>query len=380
MVRTSPLHDCAVEDGHVASRDCAVKASVQTRASEGGREREREMGYAKDQLLARLKELHIDFTKYDHPVVLTVEAQAKYVKGALSKNLFLKDKKHRFYLVSALKDTKVDLKVLSQRLGLGKAGLRMAPEEALPEVPLGCVTPFALVNDSARHVSLLLDKGFKDCESCFFHPLSNDASISLNALDLDKFLKSLGKDPSYVDLEANPSVGKDQPPDLAYLVPSDAIVLEEGPTEKAGPSKGPESSHIAVNNKPTSVAGKAWKSSSETQKEKPITSELPSSLFADPEKFVEEILERTSAIVLKEVSTVYLISLLLQGLHGLGLKIHIIQIKEETIKQHGEQLGALVSNSIRKHLSLDFTNLTVSFSSLPCYLTSNILSTLAVPK
>ncbi|XP_058190085.1 uncharacterized protein LOC131307546 isoform X2 [Rhododendron vialii] len=293
------------------------------------------MGYAKDQLLARLKELHIDFTKYDHPVVLTVEAQGKYVKGALSKNLFLKDKKHRFYLVSALKDTKVDLKVLSQRLGLGKAGLRMAPEEALLEVlqvPLGCVTPFALVNDSARHVSLLLDKGFKDHESCFFHPLSNDASISLNALDLDKFLKSIGKDPSYVDLEANPSVGKDQPPDLAYLVPSDAIVLEEGPTEKAGPSKGPESSHIAVNNKPTSVAGKACKSSSETQKEKPITSKLPS-FFADPEKFVEEILERTSAIVLKE-------------------------IKEETIKQHGEQLGALVSNSIRKDLSLDFTNLT----------------------
>ncbi|KAG5525021.1 hypothetical protein RHGRI_031642 [Rhododendron griersonianum] len=284
-------------------------------------------------------ELHIDFTKYDHPVVLTVEAQAKYVKGAVSKNLFLKDKKHRFYLVSALKDTKVDLKVLSQRLGLGKAGLRMAPEEALLEVlqariivPLGCVTPFALVNDSARHVSLLLDKGFKDHESCFFHPLSNDASISLNALDFDKFLKSIGKDPSYVDLEDNPSVGKDQPPDLAYLVPSDAIVLEEGPTEKAGPSKGPESSHIAVNNKPTSVAGKACKSSSETQKEKPITSKLPSS-FADPEKFVEEILERTSAIVLKE-------------------------IKEETIKQHGEQLGALVSNSIRKHLSLDFTNLT----------------------
>ncbi|XP_028076932.1 uncharacterized protein LOC114278979 isoform X1 [Camellia sinensis] len=72
--------------------------------------------------------------------------------------------------------------VLSQRLGLGKAGLRMAPGEALPEilqVPLGCVTPFALVNDSARHVSLLMDKGFKDQECCFFHPLLNDTSISL---------------------------------------------------------------------------------------------------------------------------------------------------------------------------------------------------------
>ncbi|KAA8546389.1 hypothetical protein F0562_002872 [Nyssa sinensis] len=144
---------------------------------------EEEMGYSKDQLLARLQELQIDFSQYDHPVVLTVEAQAKYVghvKGALSKNLFLKDKKHRLYIVSALADTKVDLKVLSQRLGLGKGGLRMAPEEALAEilqVPLGCVTPFALVNESARHVSLLLDQGFKTQECCFFHPLTNDMSI-----------------------------------------------------------------------------------------------------------------------------------------------------------------------------------------------------------
>ncbi|CAK9169262.1 unnamed protein product [Ilex paraguariensis] len=179
------------------------------------------------------EELQIGFSQYDHPVVLSVEAQAKYVghmKGAWSKNLFLKDKKHRFYIVSALADTKVDLKVLSQRLGLGKGGLRMAPEEALAEilqVPLGCVTPFALVNESARHVSLLLDQGFNTKECCFFHPLSNDMSISLNAHDLDKFLKSIGKDPAYVDLESNPSVGKDQPPDLVALVPSGTTVLPE---------------------------------------------------------------------------------------------------------------------------------------------------------
>ncbi|XP_057486716.1 uncharacterized protein LOC130786702 isoform X2 [Actinidia eriantha] len=296
------------------------------------------MGYSKDQLLARLQELHINFTKYDHPVVLTVEAQAKYVghvKGAgLSKNLFLKDKKHRFYIVSALADTKVDLKVLSQRLGLGKAGLRMAPEEALPEllqVPLGCVTPFALVNDSARHVSLLMDKGFKDQECCFFHPLSNDTSISLNARDLDKFLNSIGKDPTYVDLEANPSVGKDQPPDLAAFVPSDATVLQEGP-EKVAPLQGSDSCKISVNKKSPAVAEKVGKPVRDTPKEKSTAAKLSSS-FTDAEKFVEEILERTSAIVLSE-------------------------IKEETIKQHGEQLGAVVSNSIRKHLSLDIVNLT----------------------
>ncbi|CAN6245964.1 unnamed protein product, partial [Urochloa humidicola] len=91
------------------------------------------MGYTKDQLLARLQELNIDFTCYDHPVVLTVEEQAKHVGhlgGALSKNLLLKDKKHRLYVVSALAGTKVDMKILSQRLGLGKGGLRMALRKA----------------------------------------------------------------------------------------------------------------------------------------------------------------------------------------------------------------------------------------------------------
>uniref|UniRef100_A0A161XRC4 YbaK/aminoacyl-tRNA synthetase-associated domain-containing protein n=1 Tax=Daucus carota subsp. sativus TaxID=79200 RepID=A0A161XRC4_DAUCS len=200
-----------------------------------------------------LLELQIDFSQYDHPVVLTVEAQAKYVghlKGALSKNLFLKDKKHRYYIVSALSDTKVDLKVLSQRLGLGKGGLRMAPEEALGEilkVPVGCVTPFAVVHESARCVSLLLDQRLKSQECCFFHPLSNDMSISLNVSGLDKFLESIGRDPAYVDLEANPPVGKDQPPDLAALVPSDALLQDFEAKVVA------DKSDVAVNNKPTVV-------------------------------------------------------------------------------------------------------------------------------
>nr|CAD1839793.1 unnamed protein product [Ananas comosus var. bracteatus] len=64
-----------------------------------------------------------------------------------------KGKKNRFYIVSALAGTKVDLKILSQRLGLGCEWLQ-APEEALQEVlqvvPLGCVSPFAVINESAR--------------------------------------------------------------------------------------------------------------------------------------------------------------------------------------------------------------------------------------
>ncbi|XP_051124353.1 uncharacterized protein LOC127246813 isoform X2 [Andrographis paniculata] len=299
------------------------------------------MGVMKEQLLARLEELKIEFQQYEHPVVLTVEAQAKHVghlKGALSKNLFLKDKKQRYYVVSALAETKVDLKVLSQRLGLGKGGLRMAPEEALGEilqVPLGCVTPFALVNETARHVSLLLDQGFKTKESCFFHPLSNDMTIALNARDLDKFLNSIGKLPAYVDLEANPPVGKDHPPDLAALVPSDAPTMADPPTQQ-GSSQVSEKNHVSSNTQPKVVPAKPVKSSSAPAKGKSPGAENVLISFADPDKFVEEILEKTAAVILSE-------------------------FKEENIEKHREELATTASKSISKQLGLELKNLAIIF-------------------
>ncbi|KAK3040059.1 hypothetical protein RJ639_029395 [Escallonia herrerae] len=208
------------------------------------------------------------------------------------------------------------------------------------KVPLGCVTPFALVNESAGHVSLLLDQGFRSQECCFFHPLMNDMSISLNSHDLDKFLKSIGKDPTYVDLEvqANPPVGKDQPPDLAFLAPSEAYVLP-GLPEKSASIQGHENNHVTLNNKSAAVTAKADKPSNVSKKEKTTNLVKSSSSFIDPEKFVEEILGKASAIVLSEIN-------------------------EENIKQHGEQLGSVVSNSILRHLSLELKNLAVSsFSS-----------------
>ncbi|XP_050211439.1 uncharacterized protein LOC126661627 [Mercurialis annua] len=300
------------------------------------------MGYTKDQLLARLKELQIDFIQYEHPVVLTVEEQAKYVGdkgGGLSKNLFLKDKKSRLYVVSALADTKVDMKVLSQRLGLGKGGIRMAPEKELTEilqVPLGCVTPFAMMNESARDVSLLLDKGFITQERCFFHPLSNDMSIALHARDLDKFLKSIKREPVYVDLEANPAVGKDQPPDLAEFVPSSSPILSD-PSEKTVPSQGHSGNPVSSDKKSSVTAGKTTKLPSTVKNvDKPAVAAQQRSVFSDAELLVEEIMKKTSDVLLSE-------------------------IKENSIKQHGEQLGSVVADSMKKRLSSDLKSLAIMF-------------------
>uniref|UniRef100_A0A7N0VAN4 YbaK/aminoacyl-tRNA synthetase-associated domain-containing protein n=1 Tax=Kalanchoe fedtschenkoi TaxID=63787 RepID=A0A7N0VAN4_KALFE len=300
------------------------------------------MGYSKEQLLARLKDLQISFSIYEHPVVLTVDAQAKYVghlQGELSKNLFLKDKKQRFYIVSASANTRVDLKVLSQRLGLGKGGLRMAPEEALQEVlqvPLGCVTPFALVNESASHVSLLLDQVFKDKESCFFHPLSNDMTISLHACDLEKFLISIGKEASFVDLEANPPVGKDQPPDLAGLVLSGSVSLPQNHVSD-GSSNKPGEKPASVTKQALAIEGNVVKLTNKAQaKDTKAIAKPTSSIFTDAEQFTEEILNRTLAIIHE-------------------------QITDESIKRHGARLGDVISDRARKHLSSDLKNIAIIF-------------------
>ncbi|KAJ4965434.1 hypothetical protein NE237_017283 [Protea cynaroides] len=300
------------------------------------------MGYSKDQLLQQLKELQIDFSCYDHPVVLTVEAQAKYLGnlgGGLSKNLFLKDKKHRFYIVSTLASTTVDLKVLSQRLGLGKGGLRMASEEALLEilqVPLGSVTPFALINDSTRNVSLVLDQGFKAQNLCFFHPLTNDMTISLTARDLDQFLISIGRNPTYVDMElANPTVGKDQPPDLAALVPSGIIVLPDS-FAKADTVQCPSEKHAPVENKTVTATAVKQSNHAPGVKVKPQGAGRPSSSNSNVSKFVEEILDKMSTVVLSEVTN-------------------------ESVQQHRELLGPAISDKVRERLRLDLESLAVMF-------------------
>lgn len=300
------------------------------------------MGYSKNQLLIRLQELKIDFSTYEHPVVLTVEAQAKYLGhlgGGLSKNLLLKDKKHRYYVISALAGTNVDLKVLSQRLGLGKGGIRMAPEEALREilqVPLGCVTPFALINESARAVSLLLDQAFKDQECCFFHPLSNDSTISLNTSNLDKFLLSIGRNPSYINFEADTMVGKDNPPDLAAFVPVEVPQLLDQ-TDKAAAVHVPEQKHTPLEKKNTHVQEKDYSSGgSRKPTEKPCKTGDILAEATDVSKFVQEFIDKTSSAVLSKISKV---------------------LKDE-LREHVESAAL---DGVKKHISSDLENLAMIF-------------------
>ncbi|XP_028409664.1 prolyl-tRNA synthetase associated domain-containing protein 1-like [Dendronephthya gigantea] len=142
----------------------------------------------------------------EHPEVFTVETMMEHLKdvnGAVGKNLFLKDKKKKLWLLTTLHDREIDLKVIAKKVG-APGGLRFADESILQEklgVSQGCVTPLAIFNDHAGDVKVILDSGFfnGNHERCFFHPMVNSASTGLTPDDLKKFIKATGHEAILID-------------------------------------------------------------------------------------------------------------------------------------------------------------------------------------
>jgi Ala-tRNA(Pro) deacylase len=153
-------------------------------------------------LLAHLAGLEIETETVEHPAVFTVEESSmleRHLPGGHTKNLFLKDRKDRLFLVVALGHARIDLKTLHKRLecdrlSFGKAELLM---EVLG-VPPGSVTPFALINDTACRVTVILDADMMRHERLNYHPLANTATTNIARHDLLRFIRSCGHEPRIV--------------------------------------------------------------------------------------------------------------------------------------------------------------------------------------
>ena len=146
-----------------------------------------------------LDQLKLAYTRYEHPPVYTVEEASKYwkdIEGAHSKNLFLRNNKgNRHYLVVLEQSKSVDLKDLSAKLAAGK--LSFASERRLHEhlgLEAGAVSPFGLINDQKKAVTLVIDRDLQKKESVNFHPNVNTATVNLSYQDFDKFLKHCGNE------------------------------------------------------------------------------------------------------------------------------------------------------------------------------------------
>jgi Ala-tRNA(Pro) deacylase len=149
-----------------------------------------------EDLFAVLDALGVEHRTHEHPAAFTVEqANAVWgdIPGVHCKNLFLKDAKGKLWLVVAPAEHRIDLKSLpgrigSARLSFGNPDLML---EVLGITP-GSVTPFALINDRARRVDVVLDAWMMEQPLVNYHPLRNDATTTLAADGLRRFLDWCG--------------------------------------------------------------------------------------------------------------------------------------------------------------------------------------------
>lgn len=143
-------------------------------------------------------------TTIDHPPAFTVaeaERYAGHLPGVHVKNLFLCDAKKRMWLVSAPFARAVDLKKLPDLIGAARLSFGSADRlRRTLGIEPGSVTPFAIVNDPARAVTLVLDAWMMTQSLLNAHPLTNTKTTSIAPGDLLRFAAACGHRPLIVDL------------------------------------------------------------------------------------------------------------------------------------------------------------------------------------
>jgi Ala-tRNA(Pro) deacylase len=159
--------------------------------------------FDRDRLIGWMAANGLAQTTHDHPAVFRVEEGLELksaLPGAHTKNLFLKDKKGRLWLISARQDTTIDLKRAPKTIGSDR--LSFGNEELMHEtlgVRPGSVTALGLINDPEQRVTFVLDKALWDADVVNFHPLTNTATTALAQADFRRFLTLIGREPMVVD-------------------------------------------------------------------------------------------------------------------------------------------------------------------------------------
>jgi Ala-tRNA(Pro) deacylase len=160
-------------------------------------------------LFAMFDRLGIEHSTVEHPPFFTVAEGRPWhdkIPGLHGKNLFLKDRKGGLWLVVMPADKRADVGQLEKALGAPRFSFARPDllHEVLALAP-GSVTPFGLINDTQRRVTVILDEEILDSEWVNFHPLHNAASTTLRSSDLLRFIRALGHEPTIVRLPAEPA-------------------------------------------------------------------------------------------------------------------------------------------------------------------------------
>jgi len=165
------------------------------------------MAKTEDELFAFLAGLGIEVSTRRHAPLFTVadsQALRGEIAGGHTKNLFLKDKKDNFFLVTVDEEAEVDLKQIHHLIGATSRVSFGKPEkllELLGVVP-GAVTVFGLINDGEKQVKIVLDAPLMENQVINAHPLTNEATTSITSGDLIRFIEATGHEPVILKVSA----------------------------------------------------------------------------------------------------------------------------------------------------------------------------------
>ena len=137
-------------------------------------------------------QLNIKFEEIEHEAVFTVE-QAKAIENKIDgigcKNLFLTDKKGKYFLVIFEENKKANIKEITKTVNTSHLSFANISElKSILQLEEGSVTPFGIINDITNKVLLVIDKDLKD-KKLLFHPNVNNKTISITYDDLIKFIQ-----------------------------------------------------------------------------------------------------------------------------------------------------------------------------------------------
>ena len=159
------------------------------------------MPVSSDALLAQLDDWGLGYVLHEHPPLHSV-GEAKEVEAAMVvpgenalrvKNLYLRDKKKRNYLVTLEQDRKIDLKELGAELGVGKLSFG-SPERLMQHLGIlpGAVTPLSMINGVEKDVVFYMDSAAQQADVIYMHPLVNTRTVGLKRADLMAFFDRIG--------------------------------------------------------------------------------------------------------------------------------------------------------------------------------------------
>lgn len=146
----------------------------------------------------------IAYTLHHHRAVFTVEESSSIdtqIPGTHCRNMFVRDKKHRMFLISLANETQVDLKKLQTVLDCGRLSFGSPARlwQYLGVRP-GSVCPFSIINDTDKEVTLILDHWMMQQERVNFHPLRNTMTVGMKPDFLQHFAENIGHPFKVVDL------------------------------------------------------------------------------------------------------------------------------------------------------------------------------------